>query len=133
MLLRIKRSTTQLFPIVYIYMCHYLSRHKTSSFAVCRAILGYMYGNERIDVLANAALHSSFTISCIFRIRILSITSLLTSTTFCKVNGTSMSLASCSKYNQPFTDILHQWNAEEMTLFYAWADLDMPISHTDMY
>ena len=47
-------------------------------------------------------------------ILISSTTSLSTLMTFCKVNGTSMSPANCSRYNQSLSDLLHQWNAEEM-------------------
>ena len=52
----------------------------------------------------------------IYHILISSTTSLSTLMTFCKVNGTSMSPANCSRYNQSLSDLLHQWNAEEMTL-----------------
>ena len=55
----------------------------------------------------------------IYHILISSTTSLSTLMTFCKVNGTSMSPANCSRYNQSLSDLLHQWNAEEMTLSYA--------------
>ena len=30
-----------------------------------------------------------------------------------------MSPANCSRYNQSLSDLLHKWNAEEMTLSYA--------------
>ena len=69
----------------------------------------------------------------IYHIRISSITSLSTLMTFCKVNGTSMSPANCSRYNQSLSDLLHQWNAEEMTLSYAGPELAMPISQTAIY
>ena len=49
--------------------------------------------------------------------------------TFYKVNGTSMSPASCSRYNQPLSSILLQLNAEEMTLSYTEPELAMLISH----
>ena len=62
-----------------------------------------------------------------------SITSLSTLMTFCKVNGTSMSPANCSRYNQSLSNLLHQWNAEEMTLSYAGPELAMPISQTAIY
>ena len=55
----------------------------------------------------------------IYHILISSTTSLSTLMTFCKVNGTSMSPANCSRYNQSLSDLLHQWNAEEMTLSYG--------------
>ena len=58
---------------------------------------------------------------------------LFTLMTFCKVNGTSMSPANCSKYNQSLSDLLHQWNAEEMMLSYAGPELAMPISQTAIY
>ena len=61
------------------------------------------------------------------------ISSLSTLMTFCKVNGTSMSPANCSRYNQSLSDLLHQWNAEEMTLSYAGPELAMPISQTGIY
>ena len=38
-----------------------------------------------------------------------------------------MSPANCSRYNQSLSDLLHQWNAEEMTLSYAGPELAMPI------
>ena len=60
-------------------------------------------------------------------------TSLSTLMTFCKVNGTSMSPANSSRYNQSLSDLLHQWNAEEMTLAYARLELAMPISQMDIY
>ena len=47
-----------------------------------------------------------------------------------------MSPANCSSYNQSLSDILHQWNAEEMTLSYAelaMLELAMPISQTVIY
>ena len=59
--------------------------------------------------------------------------SLSTLMTFCKVNGTSMSPANCSRYNQSLSDLLHQWNAEEMTLSYAGPEVGMPISQTAIY
>ena len=40
---------------------------------------------------------------------------------------------SCSRYNQSLSDLLHQWNAEEMTLSYAGPELAMPISQTAIY
>ena len=69
----------------------------------------------------------------IYHILISSTTSLSTLMTFCKVNGTSMSPANCSRYNQSLSDLLHQWNAEEMTLSYAGPELAMPISLTAIY
>ena len=48
-------------------------------------------------------------------------------------DGTSMSPANCSRYNQSLSDLLHQWNAEEMTLSYAGPELAMPISQTAIY
>ena len=69
----------------------------------------------------------------IYHILISSITSRSTLMTFCKVNGTSMSPANCSRYNQSLSDLLHQWNAEEMTLSYAGPELAMPISQTAIY
>ena len=69
----------------------------------------------------------------IYHILISSTTSLSTLMTFCKVNGTSMSPANCSMYNQSLSDLLHQWNAEEMTLSYAGPELAMPISQTAIY
>ena len=41
--------------------------------------------------------------------------------------------ANCSRYNQLLSDLLHQWNAEEMTLSYAGPELAMPISQTAIY
>ena len=69
----------------------------------------------------------------IYHILISSITSRSTLMTFCKVNETSMSPANCSRYNQSLSDLLHQWNAEEMTLSYAGPELAMPISQTAIY
>ena len=63
----------------------------------------------------------------LYHILISSTTSLSTLMTFCKVNGTSMSPANCSRYNQSLSDLLHQWNAEEMTLSYAGPELAMLI------
>ena len=69
----------------------------------------------------------------IYHILISSITSLSTLMIFCKVNRTSVSPADCSSYNQSLSDLLHQWNADEMTLSYAGPELAMPISQTVIY
>ena len=69
----------------------------------------------------------------IYHMLISSTTSLSTLMTFCKGNGTSMSPADCSRYNQSLNDVSHQWNAGEITLSYAGPELAMPISQTDIY
>ena len=69
----------------------------------------------------------------IYHILISSTTSLSTLMKFCKVNGTPMSPANCLRCDQSLGDLLHRWNAEEMTLSYAGPELAMPISQTDIY
>ena len=103
-------------PIVsnILHLCHYLSRHKDIVFCWVPSHFGIL-GNDRADVLAKAALDKTILI------------------TFCKVNGTSMSPVSCLRYNQSLSDLLHQWNVEEMMLSYAGPDMVMPISQTDIY
>ena len=95
-------------------MCHYLSGHKDIIFCWVPSHIG-IQGNERADVLAKAALDKTKQFYYIpytdFKYNI----SLSTLMTFCKVNGTSMSPANCSRYNQSLSDLLHQWNAEDMT------------------
>ena len=100
-----------------LHMCHYLSGHKDIIFAGYPAILEYRAMNglmfwPRLPWIRR----NSFII---YHILISSTTSLSTLMTCCKVNGTSMSPANCSRYNQSLSDFLHQWNAEEMTLSYA--------------
>ena len=87
-----------------------------------------IHGNEGADVLAKAALRKKKQFHYISYTD-LSTTSLSTSLTFCKVNGTSMSPASCLRYNQPLSSILLQLNTEEMALSYAEPELAMLISH----
>ena len=115
-------------PIVsnILHMCHYLSGHKDIIFCWVPSHIG-IQGNERADVLPRLPWikRNSFII---YHILISSTTSLSTLMTFCKVNGTSMSPANCSRYNQSLSDLLHKWNAEEMTLSYAGPELAMPIS-----
>ena len=105
-------------PIVsnILHMCHYLSGHKDIVFA------GYWNTGQKTVLI-----YTTYTI-----ILISSTTSLSTLMTFCKVNGTSMSPANCSRYNQSLSDTLHQWNAEKMTLSYAGIGLAMPISQADI-
>ena len=116
-------------PIVsnILHMCHYLSGHKDIIFCWVPSHIG-IQGNERADVLAKAALDKTKQFYYIpytdFKYNLM---------TFCKVNGTSMSPANCSRYNQSSSDLLHQWNAEEMTLSYAGPELAMPISQTAIY
>ena len=89
-----------------LHICHYLSGHKD---------IVFFWVPSHIGILISST------------------TSLSTLMTFCKVNGTSMSPANCSRYNQSLSDLLHQWNAEEMTLSYAGPELAMPISQTAIY
>ena len=42
-------------------------------------------------------------------------------------------LPNCTRYNQSLSDLLHQWNAEKMTLSYAGPELAIPISQTAIY
>ena len=112
-----------------LHMCHYLSGHKDIIFCWVPSHIG-IQSNERADVLAKAALDKT---KQFYYILISSTTSLFTLMTFCKVDGTSMSPANCSRYNQSLSDLLHQWNAEEMTLSYAGPELTMPISQTAIY
>ena len=112
-------------------MSHYLSGHKDIVFCWVPSHIG-IQGNERADVLAKAALDKTKQF-IIYHILISSTTSLSTLMTFCKVNGTSMAPANCSRYNQSLSDLSHQWNAEGMRLSYAGPELAMPISQTDIY
>ena len=86
-------------PIVsnILHMCHYLSGHKDIVFCWLPSHIG-IQGNERADVLAKAALDKTKQFYYIpytdFKYNI------STLMTFCKVNGTSMSPANCSRYNQ---------------------------------
>ena len=120
-------------PIVsnILHMCHYLSGHKDIIFCWVPSHIG-IQGNERADVWPRLPWirQNSFII---YHILISSTTSLSTLMTFCKVNGTSMSPANCLRYNQSLSDLLHQWNAEEMPLSYAGPELAMPISQTAIY
>ena len=123
-------STTHLFPIFCICVTTCLGT-RTLYFAGYPAILEYRAINglmfwQRLPWIRQ----NSFII---YHILISSTTSLSTLMTFCKVNGTSMSPANCSRYNQSLSDLLHQWNAEEMTLSYAGPELAMPISQTGIY
>ena len=120
-------------PVVsnILHMCHYLSGQKDIVFAGYPAILEYRAMNglmfwPRLPWIRQ----NSFII---YHILISSTTSLSTLMTFCKVNGTSMSPANCSRYAQSLGDILNQWNSEEMTLSYAGPELAMPISQTAIY
>ena len=129
-LLRVKNSTAQLFPIFCICVTTCLGT-RTLFFAGYTAILEYRVMNglmfwPRLPWIRQ----NSFII---YHILISSITSRSTLMTFCKVNGTSMSPANCSRYNQSLSDLLHQWNAEEMTLSYSGPELAMPISQTAIY
>ena len=121
-------------PIVsnILHMCHYLSGHKDIVFCWVPSHIG-IQGNERADVLAKAALDKTKQFYYIPYTDFKYNMSLSTLMTFCKVNGTSMSPANCSRYNQSLSDLLHQWNAEEMTLSYAGPELAMPISQTAIY
>ena len=110
-------------PIVsnILHMCHYLY----PAILEYRAMNGLMFWPRLPWIRQNSFI--------IYHILISSTTSLSTLMTFCKVNGTSMSPANCSRYNQSLSDLLHQWNAEEMTLSYARPELAMPISQTAIY
>ena len=120
-------------PIVsnILHMCQHLSGHKDIIFCWVPSHIG-IQGNERADFWPRLPWirQNSFII---YHILISNITSRSTLMTFCKVNGTSMSPANCSRYNQSLSDLLHQWNAEEMTLAYAGPELAMPISQTAIY
>ena len=121
-------------PIVcnILHMFHYFFLDTmTLFFAGCPAILEYraMSGLMFWPGLPWIR-QNSFTINNILT---LSTTSMSTLMTFCKVNGTSLSPGRCSRYNQQLSKLLHQWNAEEMTLSYAGPELATPISQTDMY
>ena len=129
-LLRVKNSTTQLFPVFCICVTTCLGT-RTLYFAGYPAILEYRAMNGLMFWQRLPWIRQN---SCIiYHILISSTTSLSTLMTFCKVNGTSMSPANCSRYNQSLSDLLHQWNAEEMTLSYAGPELAMPISQTGIY
>ena len=103
-------------PIVsnILHMCHYLSRHKDIVFVGCPAILAYRAMNGLMFLSRLPCIRqNSFTI---YYVLILSITSLPTSMTFCKVNGTSMS---------------PERKRNDVVL--CRVQLAMPISQTDIY
>ena len=112
-------------------MCHDLSGHKAIVFCWVPNHIG-IQGNARAMFWPKLPQIKQNKIT-IYHTLISSTTSLSTLMTFRKVNRTSMSPASCSKYNQPLSDLSQQWNADEMTFSYAGPELAVPISQTDVY
>ena len=118
-------------PASFEYLCYgstaiiNVRSHFMSSLLEYRAMNGLMFWPRLPWIRQNSFI--------VYHILISNTTSLYNLMTFCKVNVTSMSPANCSRYNQSLSDLLHQWNAEEMTLSYAWPELAMPISQTAIY
>ena len=120
-------------PVVsnILHMCHYLSGHKDIIFCWVPSHIG-IQGNERADVLAKAALDKTKQFYYIpytdFKYNIsVYLDDILQ-------GGWNINVTSkLFEVHKSLSDLLHQWNAEEMMLSYAGPELAMPISQTAIY